>query len=57
MKDKYLGALLLIATFTGITAMAFDGGTTVDFANGLYTIAGFLWYIFGTWAGIRLLKD
>lgn len=47
--------MLLVSSGVGFMAMVFDTGTTADLASGFYTLAGLGFYIFGTWAGIRLL--
>jgi hypothetical protein len=57
MTNKTLGNILIttlvLVVFTGI----FESSMYIDTANALYTIAGFSWAVFGTWAGFRLRKQ
>lgn len=53
--NRVLSILLLAGVGLGIMAWSFDGGTTVEFADGLYTLAGVIFYIAGTWLAIRVL--
>ena len=52
--NKFVAYTLLSSMALFVVALAFS--YDVDFQNALYTIDGFLWIIFGTWAAILLLK-
>jgi hypothetical protein len=55
MKNKVLGWLLIIPMLIAILAGLFQPVNEED----IYTISGLMMFVFGTWAGIRLinLKD
>lgn len=49
---KIIGIILLLSWVPFILAMAFP-----QVEDGFYTIAGAMWIVFGTWAGILLIKE
>lgn len=55
--NKGLAKLLLAGTGLGLAGMVFDQGSTVDLAGGLYTMAGAIFYIAGSWLAIRILNN
>jgi hypothetical protein len=48
---KTIGILLLTSWIPFMLAMAFP-----DSSEGFYMITGFMWIVFGTWAGILLVN-
>ena len=48
---KTIGTLLLASWVPFVIAMAFPAS-----ADGWYMITGLMWLVFGTWAGILLVK-
>jgi hypothetical protein len=49
---KTIGILLLVSWIPFVLAMAFPESST-----GWYTITGLMWVVFGTWAGILLVRS
>lgn len=50
--NKTIGILLLLSWVPFVLAIAFP---MLD--SGFYAITGFMWLVFGTWAGILLVKE
>lgn len=49
---KTIGTLLLLSWIPFVIALAFP-----EVEEGFYAITGFMWIVFGTWAGILLIKE
>ena len=49
--NKTIGTLMLLSWIPFVCAMAFPG-----ISEGMYTITGLMWVVFGTWGGILLVK-
>lgn len=49
---KTIGILLLLTWIPFVMAMSFP-----DIEDGMYMITGFMWLVFGTWAGILLVNE
>lgn len=56
MSSKNLGKALFISVIVGVIAMIVESSGYSQFAGLLYTIAGLGLYVFGIWAGFRLVR-
>jgi len=50
--NKTIGTLLLLSWIPFVIAMAFP-----SIEDGMYMVTGFMWLVFGTWAGILLVRE
>jgi len=50
--NKTIGTILLCSWLPFILALAFP-----ELEDGFYMITGLIWMVFGTWAGILLVRE
>jgi hypothetical protein len=56
MTNRAIGIILISSIVMSFFVAIFEPAMSTDLANGFYTIAGLGIFIFGTLAGVKLIK-
>jgi len=56
MTNKTLGYIIIFSIVLALLTALFETSLTVATQDNFYLLSGLLWFVFGTWGAVRLMK-